>query len=155
MRKSRKLQRTQKATYPVFTPKPRLLILAIREALKTPLRPIAPRPPAKEDKTAAAKASSQPPCSTESLKEDSEPEGLQSPSDCPDRAMWVAVLKLAILDVKRKDEAIRRDALAFFQSANFLKVLDYAGIDRDLAPRIRAKVRSLKPKPARAYALAA
>lgn len=149
-------QRNPKVTYPVFTP--RLLILAIREAIKTPLLPLAPKPPLKEAKPIDAKGlrpvANTPPA-MEALEEDREPESLQSPSDCPERAMWVAVLKLAYQDVTRKDEAIRGDALAFFESADFLKVLDYAGIDRDLAPRIRAKVRSLKPRPACTLALAA
>ncbi len=158
MPRSRRIHKATKPVFTPFTPAPRILLLAIRQAIRTPLLPIAPTPALKEADPADAKASRQPartPPSKE-LPPLGPPEFRQEGTEyCPERDLWVAVLKLAILDVKSKDAKVRRDALAFFESADFLKVLDYAGIDRDLAPRIRTKVHSLRPRQARTHALAA
>lgn len=63
--------------------------------------------------------------------------------------LWQTVLWQAFQDLNEQDPKIRQNAVGFFRSPDLLKVLDYAGIDRNCAPLLRTRVLQMTGVPPR------
>lgn len=56
----------------------------------------------------------------------------------PERDLWLAVLRLALMDATSSSPAVRAAARQFIDSPDLLHLMDLAGIDREMAPTLRA-----------------
>jgi hypothetical protein len=75
----------------------------------------------------------------------------------PERDLWLAVLRLALVDATSSSPAVRASARQFIDSPDLLHLMDLAGIDREMAPTLRAwKPTTAQPRQGgrRAYAVA-
>jgi len=63
--------------------------------------------------------------------------------DCPEHGLWLAVIHQALVDLGDGRPEVRQDAIALFEGSDLLRVMDYAGVDRDHAPRLRTIAKEL------------